>query len=610
MTDELTLNLLSPVRHNITPDRVVFCYRDGDADSLEVARHYRDTRGVPNRNLIALPTTDANIINESDLVTTIEIPLLTALQAIEKVSGGGSEGSQFEKQIWVIILGYNIPHAFYPDDDPYMPLMAIVSRLHKLGLDVSTKFLNHTFDRKDFRYFDPDDANLMYLTAIIDASTKDKALGLINRSLDVDAQTFVAGKIFVDPYGKQQTLSQNDYESDILEFLERDVGKLGLTTVVTVDTEDPYTEPTVRAFEEDSFYWGWFQDRFAPNLFFDQNQRRVFLYNADNDGGADIGAPLDFDNGSDRWVNIGINIEPGYASMAGTVSAPGEDSYLRPRPFFEAMHRGASLAECFLYSSRYVNWKMVLIGDPLMVTNFPNLFVEPTLTNDEAIQLMKKELETGIAWGARQSKLTLEATEFVVASTDLIEEVNLLLTVNKWRLLKGLSVQLQLFSFVSDQFADYVFRTTTLSFPDWLEDRGKKTTSLMTQLIDNISSTSVYPAGQWEFEFIYTHPRLVLENINFILEVATDKDFVDIFLTLKTRVSVIGWEYEKELFEFTALPENGLPSNYSSRRVRFTSPASNFLRKLETYYVRVSVPEDDPYFNGEILKSKQIIISR
>ena len=81
-----------------------------------------------------------------------------------------------------------------------------------------------------------------------------------------------------------------------------------------------------------------------------QNQRRVFLYNADDDAAADITLSFD-ENGSDPWCNIAIGIDPGYAACAGAVDAPDEDAYLRPRPFFEAMHQGASLGECFLYAS-------------------------------------------------------------------------------------------------------------------------------------------------------------------------------------------------------------------------------------------------------------------
>ena len=57
-------------------------------------------------------------------------------------------------QIWVIILGYGIPLAF--DDDG--ETVAIASRLHLLGKSISNKKINHTFDRRNFRFFDADDA--------------------------------------------------------------------------------------------------------------------------------------------------------------------------------------------------------------------------------------------------------------------------------------------------------------------------------------------------------------------------------------------------------------------------------------------------------------------
>ncbi len=57
--------------HNITADNVVFCYRQNDSDSLDVAEYYTTARSIPSDQLIALPCTSDNSISESAYLTTI-----------------------------------------------------------------------------------------------------------------------------------------------------------------------------------------------------------------------------------------------------------------------------------------------------------------------------------------------------------------------------------------------------------------------------------------------------------------------------------------------------------------------------------------------------------
>ena len=590
----------APILHNITPDKVAICYRQGDADSLEVANYYCSQRRVPVDNRIALPCSTDNIISETEYLDTIQDPLIAALENIRN-----EPGSAAERQIWAIVLGYHIPHAYRVGADPYDPynpyglgeLIAIASRIHRLEKTPDYKRPNHTYDRRgNFRYFDTTDSEELYITAVIDGPTKNIAKRLIERSLDVDNQTFVTGKIFVDPYGRKDTTAQIEFEEDIINFIDFESDYLGLELDQTVDIDDPYQQPIIKALHSDSFYWGRSNPRFAKELFLNQNQRRCFLYNADDIGAADISAPLDME-ASNPWLNLAINVEPGYAGTAGTVDAPGEDAYLRPRPFFETLHRGAGLGEAFLYSSRYVDWKIVLVGDPLMVVNFPNSLPytqdlsDDRIPNSEVIIRTKNSVEEGIAYAVRQRIILNQIVNTNVSSTNLSEKMPLLYALAKWRDLKDDSNQSDLYAQTINSFITYILSTSGLSLNEWLEANNERISILLNEAIKtsgsaNVSSRLIFSEGYWQYDFVYFHSLLTLENIHFELEIATDAGFNNPVISLATRNSILGWKYESEIYSFSQLPSTGFPSNFAGRRTRYSSVEQDFLIRGNLYYVR------------------------
>ena len=592
--------IIAPTQHNILPERVVFVYNTNKSGSQEVAEYYQSKRNLPNENLIGLAidipesqtigTNCESVMSEADYLYQIENPLLTALENL-----GTDFFSDGTKSIWVIILGFGIPISY----DHNGETIAIASRLHRLGHDIQHKYPNHTFDRRgNFKFFDDTDASEVFITAILDGPTVASVKKLIDRSLDVDNQTFITGDIFVDPYGRKETIEDLTYQQNILDFITEESVNLSLNIKSTVDIDDPYQEPTVNYFSHDSFYWGWFNQTFSKQLFLNQNERRVFLYNADDKSACNIhflqnDSPFD-ENGSDLWCNIAINIEPGYTSCAGSVSDPGSDAFLTPIPFFQALHQGASLGEAYLFASRYVSWKTVLIGDPLLVVNFP-VDIPKTqdttftlLPNDEIILQEKLIIEESLAWGDRQSRLLNDVVDHVVDSHNFDEELNLLYSTNVWRRLSQESSQTDLYLSVVSEWARYIQKTTNLTVDQWLDAHDEKITSRLSDILIQTGSSSdlVFSSGFWQFEFIFVHSELTLENIHFTLEVSRFADFSSLVLNLSTLTDTTGWSYEGQPFFFVQLPNDGFPSNFSGRKVKFESSISQYLRPTEVYYVR------------------------
>lgn len=618
----------APTLHQITPERVAFVYNTNDADSLEVAQYYRDERSVPNENLIGLaitlPTQGATgttcetvTFDETDYLSQIETPLLAALATL-----GVDFSTDGESPIWVIILGFGIPLAY----DDGGEIIAIASRLHRLGQTVSHKFSNHTYDRRgEFKFFDSTDASELFLTAVLDGPTKEAVKKLIDRSLDISNQTFITGNLFIDPYGKQITSADMDYQDAILDFIDNELPNLGLDEQLTIDIDDPYEEPTVAFFSHDSFYWGWFNPTYSQQLFLQQNERRVFLYNADDRSACNIhyyanGSPFDL-NGSDFWCNLAINIEPGYATCAGSVDNPGSDAFLRPTPFFQALHQGSTVGEAFLFASEFVSWKTILIGDPLMTVNFPIDIPSDQdttfqlLPNNEAILREKEFIEESLGWGARQTRVLNEVRDRVVKSEDFVEELSLLVPVNRWFNLKNTKSQSDIHFILVSRWLRYIQATTNISVNQWLDENSHKITRRLHEVIQEsgvalVPESSIYNQGYWEFTFTFVHEELTLENIFFELEVSRNQTFDSgtVLLDISSFTDVTGWKYEGQPFLFIQMPESGFPSNFSGRRVRFSSPQVNFLISTEVYYIRwTAVDSSGIPFSGATSTQRMIV---
>ncbi len=591
---------------SINKNYVAYVYNSNVSRSLEVANYYQQKRGIPVENIISvsLPAPESGSceipISKTEYEDSIETPLknLFGIEGTDIPSGAGNN--------FVIILGYGTPLSFVDDNGE---IIAIASRLHRLGKPHQQKRPNHTYDRRgDWHFFDGNDATELFITAVLDGPTPEAVMKLIDRSIDVSNQQFITGKIYVDPYGNPRvTENQLQYEQDMLDFVNTEIPNLGLTSVVTADPEDPYTESTIAYLKNDSFYWGWGVSTFSKNLFLNQNERRVFLYNADDDSACQIhyyqdGSPFD-PNGSDPWCNLAINVEPGYATTAGAVTAPssynaspvGEDAYLRPRPFFEALHRGATLGEAFLFASPYVNWKIILIGDPLMTVNFlSDLPADQditlnTVSNNRAIINIKEILEESLAYGAREARLHTDLLNTVAASQDFGEELYLLYALAKWRDLKTLQSFYDLYHHAVRTWVSHIEKTTGLKLDAWLTRENEKVSEYLSDVLAGIyviSDSYVYPEESWVYDFVYTHDRLTHENIHFRLQVASDEDFSTVVIDEKTSDSTSGWRYEQEQNVFVQFPTTGFPSNFGGRRIRYIALSINYLTRTELYYVR------------------------
>lgn len=599
---------VTSILHNITPDHVVFCYRQGDADSLSLAQHYQELRRLPDENLISLPCSSDLTITEIEYESQILNPLVQSLSTIEESmsTDGLGSGSAPERKIWVIILGYNVPN-FYTISDETIPVASRVQRLH---WDYNGKIRNPVYNKEVFEYLTVDDFRDFYITSVMDGPNATVVRKMMDTAWDIDNQLFINGSIYIDPYGLKATTEQKGYQLNLTNWRDDDARDLGLNIETTVDSDQ--FDPIFIKYEDDSFVWGWASDYVSSDFFLDHPQKRVFLYNADNISASNIR------ESSARWCNVALSLSNGYACTAGATENPGMDAHLKPRPFFRALHQGASMGEAFLAASQYIDWKVVLIGDPLLVVGFPGEVPdepgagdnddpapidETSYDSDQVLVAVKNHIEEAIAYYLRLKELTEDMSDRVINSDNENENVSLLLPMLRYRDLRADNTVNELFFPVVRKWLELVISSSRKTIDQWLDDTSQMTTQSMAAMIEDsttstISDDYISPSGWWSATFAYTHQTNTQEFVNFRLWVYPEDDRENQILEFNSLEDSNGWTYEYRPNQFVQMTdgspawdwessETGFPSYLSGRRVRYSAFSSDkYLDPLELYYIK------------------------
>lgn len=623
ITRTITLNLdnfysgvsdIIPYYHNITPDNVLFCYVENDNDSLNVAEYYSQLRQVPENNFLALPCSTNHTITEADYISTIEQPILNYIANGDPYD---PYNPYFTSNLYVIILGYKVPNIYITSGGDSV---AVASRLIRLNHTASSLVPNPTYNRTaKFEFFDQYDAQNVIITAVIDAETKELAKELIYRGYTVSKEKLVTGSVYINAYGKQA----DDYQTTLNDFVINEIPNTGLSVVQTVQNSenpyeygDPYYSSPIQVysqiqfFQNESFYFGRSQDYYSSSLYLNQAEKRIFSYNQDDVSASNIRSPLVDNVGN--WCNVAINA--GYAACAGAIT--GTTVKLMPRPFFEALHHGATLGEAFLFALPYVESNLILIGDPLITLQMPYSLPKwqdetyTLLRNDDAIIRNKRFIEKGLAYGAREVNLIEELVNDVVSSGNLNDSVNLLTPFNGWKNHRSIDYWKQIYATLINEWCRYTNETTGLSIDDFLSSNSETVSPLFAEISLSIgtpiSSTYEKPSGLWEYEFQYIHSALTYEKMNFEIAVYSDCSFTNQIKSIISSGS--GWWWESEYNEFSSMTD-GFMSNFSGRRVKYISPSSQYLTPLTIYYIRWrSIDSSGNYGSWNTIDDKRLIV--
>lgn len=187
----------------------------------------------------------------------------------------------------------------------------------------------------------------------LDGPTGEIAKGLVDKALAAE-QTGLQGTFYFDARGipaKSETDAYGRYDQSL-----RDAAALAQARAsfrVVLDT----AEPTLTAALDVALYIGWYRLRSYDDVF-------SFRPGAIGYHMASAEALSLHDPAERGWCKNAL--ERGITATLGSVNEPYLDAFPEPARFTELVISGRyALVEVYALTSRYVSWRMVLLGDPL-----------------------------------------------------------------------------------------------------------------------------------------------------------------------------------------------------------------------------------------------------
>tara|TARA_Y100000310_G_scaffold333763_1_gene411975 strand:+ start:4669 stop:6414 length:1746 start_codon:yes stop_codon:yes gene_type:complete len=558
----------------ITKSNVIFVYRAGDSESLELAQLYQSVHNLDGDQIVSVPCSRKEILaDQSAFDQEVLTPLKTFLDTTSRT-------------IWVIVLGLNVPGGFRRGTN----VISSTSRVSRINHSFSEKIGNFLFNRSAFKRFDAVDARFALITSRIDAPDLATAKAMVNGSATLLRQKLANGKFYIDPFANVLGKAATVYTDEILRFVDKILPKLNLDIFTTVFL-DPYIDVVIPLVEDDSFVWSWIADRSSLSFFKETNALRIFFYNADFDGAKTIRTVEER-----TWPALAVSSE--YILTAGAMSDPSVEGLLRPQPFFDSLLRGTTFGEAYMFSCPYLDWTMTLFGDPLAEVSFPAGVPDDDSTIDpnESWRRMSIDLSKAFAYMQDIENRFENVIERIVLSIDVPTEVDLLnpsvdlingndaITVNA----AYLDVISGLIGYAT--VIDPIGATDQLfpSFNEYLEKHNYEISSLLTNVLPQaqVNAENILTTDTWEIDFELIDEVGSFVFYNFELQLSSDSDFNNILFTIDSS-DITNWKFERDVDEFVEIEKEGVGSNYVGRRIRYNSLDSQKLDSLERFFIRV-----------------------
>lgn len=351
--------------------QVVLLANSSEADSLRVARHYAEARGVPLENIIALPMPVAETITWSEFVETIWTPLQQALVRDRWIDAiamslvdpvGRTKLAMSGHRVAHLVVCRGVPLRVAHDPDRYAAALPFthnpVFRLNagavdsELGLLANPNypvnaFVPNPLHRNDHpaRY----ESAQVIKVARLDGPTVDDALALVDRAIAAE-KAGVSGRAYVDIGG-------NSPDGD--RWLESVVAQLRDAAIDTDVDRAPTTMPAPARFDAPVLYFGWYAGemngpfqlpgfRFPPGAI----ALHIHSYSAQTLRSAES-----------NWC--GPLIARGVTATMGNVFEPYLQLTHRPDLLVRALLRGETFGDAACYAQPVLSWQTVVIGDPL-----------------------------------------------------------------------------------------------------------------------------------------------------------------------------------------------------------------------------------------------------
>jgi TonB family protein len=343
--------LCAAAQASIQPDRVLLVINRTSNASVRAAAEYAGRRGIPPGNQCLVEAPESASVDRATYERTIERPVADCLRR-----------NQLHDQILVLVTAPGLPWLIQGDSGPFGDLASVDSELSLLyrrlaGEDVSPygKVLNPYFGpeltRRGLPIFRREDMDIYLVGRLSLAGTAD--------ILPNEAAPPPDGVFAFDLASPRRTLLRSwlDSARELLAQRGQDVeyqdtgswispGGTVLGVAAEVPPADAGPPPP----------WRWSRGGTA-----------VLMGDTWSEGGCGKGAPGAQGSGSCPPELAGRWLREGALAVLFQVADPGQDGYPRPQIFFPSLLEGLSVVEAAYLSTRYLSWRLVVLGDPLAV---------------------------------------------------------------------------------------------------------------------------------------------------------------------------------------------------------------------------------------------------
>ncbi len=359
-----------PAPHPLAARTVVLANSE-DPDSLRIAQHYLEARGVPAANLVALKMPLAETIGWREFIATIWQPLLDRLVPAGWVDAvpmnatdalGRKKYAPYAHRIAALVVCRGVPlrieHApeFFAEVIPLTArgefrtnAGAVDSELSLLALPnyaINAFVPNPLFNNERPTTFE---LGQVVKVGRLDGPTVGEANALVDRALEAE-RTGLLGRAYVD------IANRDNLGDPWLEAAAKQLAELGYDTAVDRDNA---TMPEAARIDAPAFYFGWYTGGVGgpfllPGFRFPPGAIALHIHSFS-------ASTLRQTNGG--WA--GPFVARGVTATFGNVHEPYLQFTHQPHLFLRALARGATLAEAAYFSINALSWMGVLIGDPL-----------------------------------------------------------------------------------------------------------------------------------------------------------------------------------------------------------------------------------------------------
>lgn len=343
---------------------------ENDPDSLAIARHYLEKRGIPEENLILLKTITGEVITWDDFLETMFNPLREKLFAAGWIEGSLGDGVDSEGRRVLVTLGgrmdflvlCRMPLKLKNDKErlentPNKPqqqqfLVNQASTDSELALLAASDTPTIGFVPNPlFGQLRPPSLTLQQVVKVarLDGPSVEAAKALVDRALEAE-QNGLRGRAYLDLGGPHQRgdgwLQEAGEQIEAMHFSS------------TWNKEPPALDFTER-FDAPAFYFGWWKYNITG-----PPRERDFEFPPGAIGWHLHSYSAAFIRRNNfRWT--GPLVQRGLTATVGNVFEPYLELTHHPHAFVKGLASGMSVGEAAYFALPALSWMAIFVGDPL-----------------------------------------------------------------------------------------------------------------------------------------------------------------------------------------------------------------------------------------------------